>query len=226
MGYSCNVSKVVILSTDKAAYPINSMGMSKALMEKVMVAKSRSISNNSTILCGTRYGNVMGSRGSVIPLFISQIKSNKDITITSPEMTRFLMSLDNAVDLVDYAFNNCNQGEIFIQKAPSSTIQTLAEALIEIFDSNSKVKNIGIRHGEKMHETLVTREEMLRAEEIGNFFKIKPDSRNLNYENYFSKGAIDNMPEPFSSNNTSILDKKSVINLLMSLPLIRDELKL
>lgn len=224
--YSCNVSKVVILSTDKAAYPINSMGMSKALMEKVMVAKSRSISNNSTILCGTRYGNVMGSRGSVIPLFISQIKSNKDITITSPEMTRFLMSLDNAVDLVDYAFNNCNQGEIFIQKAPSSTIQTLAEALIEIFDSNSKVKNIGIRHGEKMHETLVTREEMLRAEEIGNFFKIKPDSRNLNYENYFSKGAIDKMPEPFSSNNTSILDKKSVINLLMSLPLIRDELKL
>tara|TARA_Y100001935_G_C17306776_1_gene512816 strand:+ start:99 stop:1106 length:1008 start_codon:yes stop_codon:yes gene_type:complete len=224
--YSCNVSKVVILSTDKAAYPINSMGMSKALMEKVMVAKSRSISNNSTILCGTRYGNVMGSRGSVIPLFISQIKSNKDITITSPEMTRFLMSLDNAVDLVDYAFNNCNQGEIFIQKAPSSTIQTLAEALIEIFDSNSKVKNIGIRHGEKMHETLVTREEMLRAEEIGNFFKIKPDSRNLNYENYFSKGEIDKMPEPFSSNNTSILDKKSVINLLMSLPLIRDELKL
>ncbi len=224
--YSCNVSKVVILSTDKAAYPINSMGMSKALMEKVMVAKSRSISNNSTILCGTRYGNVMGSRGSVIPLFISQIKSNKDITITSPEMTRFLMSLDNAVDLVDYAFNNCNQGEIFIQKAPSSTIQTLAEALIEIFDSNSKVKNIGIRHGEKMHETLVTREEMLRAEEIGNFFKIKPDSRNLNYENYFSKGEINKMPEPFSSNNTSILDKKSVINLLMSLPLIRDELKL
>tara|TARA_B100000886_G_scaffold195123_1_gene134426 strand:+ start:11536 stop:12543 length:1008 start_codon:yes stop_codon:yes gene_type:complete len=224
--YSCNVSKVVILSTDKAAYPINSMGMSKALMEKVMVAKSRSISNNSTILCGTRYGNVMGSRGSVIPLFISQIKSNKDITITSPEMTRFLMSLDNAVDLVDYAFSNCNQGEIFIQKAPSSTIKTLAEALIEIFDSNSKVKNIGIRHGEKMHETLVTREEMLRAEEIGNFFKIKPDSRNLNYENYFSKGEIDKMPEPFSSNSTSILDKKSVINLLMSLPLIRDELKL
>ena len=224
--YSCNVSKVVILSTDKAAYPINSMGMSKALMEKVMVAKSRTISNNSTILCGTRYGNVMGSRGSVIPLFISQIKSNKDITITNPEMTRFLMSLDNAVDLVDYAFNNCNQGEIFIQKAPSSTIQTLAEALIEIFDSNSKVKNIGIRHGEKMHETLVTREEMLRAEEIGNFFKIKPDSRNLNYENYFSKGETDKMPEPFSSNNTSILDKKSVINLLMSLPLIRDELKL
>ncbi len=223
--YSSNVSKVVILSTDKAAYPINSMGMSKALMEKVMIAKSRSISNNSTIFCGTRYGNVMGSRGSVIPLFISQIKSKKDITITSPEMTRFLMSLDNAVDLVDYAFNNCNQGDMFVQKAPSCTIRTLAEALIEIFGSNSKVKNIGIRHGEKMHETLVTSEEMIRAEEIGDFFKIKPDSRDLNYENYFSKGEIEKMPEPYSSNNTSILDKNSVINLLMSLSLVKDELK-
>ena len=222
---SCNVSKVVILSTDKAAYPINSMGMSKALMEKVMIAKSRSIEDNSTIFCGTRYGNVMGSRGSVIPLFISQIKSKKDITITSPEMTRFLMSLDNAVDLVDYAFNNCNQGDMFVQKAPSCTIRTLAEALIEIFDSSSKVKNIGIRHGEKMHETLVTSEEMVRAEEIGDFFRIKPDSRDLNYENYFSKGEIDKMPEPYSSNNTSILDKNSVINLLMSLSLVKDELK-
>ena len=217
------VSKVVILSTDKAAYPINSMGMSKALMEKVMIAKSNT--NTSTTYCGTRYGNVMGSRGSVIPLFINQIKSKKNITITSPEMTRFLMSLDNAVDLVDYAFNNCNQGEMFIQKAPSCTIKTLAEALIEIFGSNSKVKNIGIRHGEKMHETLVTSEEMLRADEIGDFFKIKPDSRDLNYENYFSKGEIDKMPEPYSSNNTSILDKNSVINLLMSLSLVKDELK-
>ena len=217
------VSKVVILSTDKAAYPINSMGMSKALMEKVMIAKSNT--NTSTTYCGTRYGNVMGSRGSVIPLFINQIKSKKNITITSPEMTRFLMSLDNAVDLVDYAFNNCNQGEMFIQKAPSCTIKTLAEALIEIFGSNSKVKNIGIRHGEKMHETLVTSEEMLRSDEIGDFFKIKPDSRDLNYENYFSKGEIEKMPEPYTSNNNSILDKKSVINLLMSLPLVNDELK-
>jgi len=217
------VSKVVILSTDKAAYPINSMGMSKALMEKVMIAKSNT--NTSTTFCGTRYGNVMGSRGSVIPLFINQIKSKKNITITSPEMTRFLMSLDNAVDLVDYAFNNCNQGDMFIQKAPSCTIKTLAEALIEIFESNSKVKNIGIRHGEKMHETLVTSEEMLRADEIGDFFKIKPDSRDLNYENYFSKGEIEKMPEPYSSNNNSILDKNSVINLLMNLPLVNDELK-
>ena len=217
------VSKVVILSTDKAAYPINSMGMSKALMEKVMIAKSNT--NTSTTYCGTRYGNVMGSRGSVIPLFINQIKSKKNITITSPEMTRFLMSLNNAVDLVDYAFNNCNQGDMFIQKAPSCTIKTLAEALIEIFDSTSKVKNIGIRHGEKMHETLVTSEEMLRADEIGDFFKIKPDSRDLNYENYFSKGEIEKMPEPYSSNNNSILDKNSVINLLMSIPLVNDELK-
>ena len=217
------VSKVVILSTDKAAYPINSMGMSKALMEKVMIAKSNT--NTSTTYCGTRYGNVMGSRGSVIPLFINQIKSKKNITITSPEMTRFLMSLDNAVDLVDYAFNNCNQGDMFIQKAPSCSIKTLAEALIEIFESNSKVKNIGIRHGEKMHETLVTSEEMLRADEIGDFFKIKPDSRDLNYENYFSKGEIEKMPEPYSSNNNSILDKNSVINLLMSIPLVNDELK-
>ena len=217
------VSKVVILSTDKAAYPINSMGMSKALMEKVMIAKSNT--NTSTTYCGTRYGNVMGSRGSVIPLFINQIKSKKNITITSPEMTRFLMSLDNAVDLVDYAFNNSNQGDMFIQKAPSCTIKTLAEALIEIFDSTSKVKNIGIRHGEKMHETLVTSEEMLRADEIGDFFKIKPDSRDLNYENYFSKGEIEKMPEPYTSNNNSILDKNSVINLLMSLPLVNDELK-
>ena len=222
---TCNVSKVVILSTDKAAYPINSMGMSKALMEKVMIAKSSSLSKNSTVLCGTRYGNVMASRGSVIPLFISQIKSKKDITITSPEMTRFLMSLDDAIGLVDYAFNNCNQGDIFIQKAPSCTIKTLAESLIEIFDSNSKIKNIGIRHGEKMHETLVTSEEMLRATETNDFFKIKADSRDLNYENYFSKGEVEKMPEPYSSNNSSILDKKAVINLLMSLPLVIDELK-
>ena len=224
--YSCNVSKVVILSTDKAAYPINSMGMSKALMEKVMIAKSRSTPNDSTIYCGTRYGNVMGSRGSVIPLFINQIKSNKDITITSPTMTRFLMTLENAVDLVDHAFNNCGQGDMFIQKAPSCTIKSLADALIEIFESKSKVKNIGIRHGEKMHETLVTSEEMIRADETDSFYKINADSRDLNYENYFSKGESEEMPKPYSSNNTSILDKNSVIDLLMSLPLIKDELNI
>ena len=220
-----NVSKVVILSTDKAAYPINSMGMSKAMMEKVMIAKSRSISNGKTTFCGTRYGNVMGSRGSVIPLFISQIKSNKDITITSPYMTRFLMSLTNAVDLVEYAFSNANQGEMYIQKAPACSVLSLAEALIEIFNSKSKIKTIGIRHGEKMHETLVTSEEMLRAEDIGNFYKIKPDSRDLNYDNYFSKGEIEKMPDSYSSNNTKILNKNSVIDLLMNLSLIKDELK-
>ena len=220
-----NVSKVVILSTDKAAYPINSMGMSKAMMEKVMIAKSRSISNGKSTFCGTRYGNVMGSRGSVIPLFISQIKSNKDITITSPYMTRFLMSLTNAVDLVEYAFSNANQGEMYIQKAPACSVISLAEALIEIFNSKSKIKTIGIRHGEKMHETLVTSEEMLRAEDIGNFYKIKPDSRDLNYDNYFSKGEIEKMPDSYSSNNTKILNKNSVIDLLMNLSLIKDELK-
>ena len=223
--HNYNVSKVVILSTDKAAYPINSMGMSKALMEKVMIAKSRSVSKNSTTYCGTRYGNVMGSRGSVIPLFIKQIKTKKDITITSPDMTRFLMSLENAVELVDYAFNNCSNGDMFIQKAPSCSIQTLAEALIEVFDSSSEIINIGIRHGEKMHETLVTREEMFRADETEHYFKIKPDSRDLNYENYFSKGEHEKMPNSYSSDNTSILDKDSVINLLMNLPLVIDELK-
>ena len=167
----------------------------------------------------------MGSRGSVIPLFISQIKSKKDITITSPDMTRFLMSLDNAVDLVDYAFKNGDQGDMFVQKAPSCTIKTLAEALIEIFESKSKIKNIGIRHGEKMHETLVTSEEMIRANEIGNFYKIKPDSRDLNYENYFSKGEIEKMPNSYSSNSTKVLNKNSVVDLLMSLSLVKDELK-
>ena len=218
-----SVSKVVILSTDKAAYPINSMGMSKALMEKVMIAKSNT--NTKTTFCGTRYGNVMGSRGSVIPLFISQIKSNKDLTITSPNMTRFLMSLSNAVDLVEFAFLNGKQGEMFIQKSPSCTIITLAEALIEIFNSKSKIKTIGIRHGEKMHETLVTSEEMLRSKDIGNFYKIKPDSRDLNYEKYFSKGETEKMPDSYSSSNTKILDKDSVIKLLMDLSLIKNQLK-
>ena len=215
--YSSNVSKVVILSTDKAAYPINSMGMSKALMEKVMIAKSRSISNNSTIFCGTRYGNVMGSRGSVIPLFISQIKSKKDITITSPEMTRFLMSLDNAVDLVDYAFNNCNQGDMFVQKAPSCTIRTLAEALIEIFGSNSKVKNIGIRHGEKIHETLLSKEERLISEDLGSYFRIPADNRDLNYEKYFSQGMSSTQLEEFNSYNTVRLKEQELIELLKSI---------
>jgi UDP-glucose 4-epimerase len=218
------VSKVVILSTDKAAYPINSMGMSKALMEKVMIAKSNT--NTSTTYCGTRYGNVMGSRGSVIPLFISQIKNNKDLTITDSNMTRFMMSLDDAVDLVDYAFENANQGDLFIKKAPASTIKTLASALIEIFNSKSKIRVIGIRHGEKMHETLVTKEEMLKSENLGDHFRIKADSRDLNYDKYFSKGGSKvNEQQEYNSSNTELLNKEKLINILLRLPEVISELK-
>tara|TARA_B100001057_G_scaffold500007_1_gene612942 strand:+ start:1469 stop:2470 length:1002 start_codon:yes stop_codon:yes gene_type:complete len=219
-----NVNKVVILSTDKAAYPINAMGMSKALMEKVMISKSRTLGNNS-IFCGTRYGNVMGSRGSVIPLFIKQIKSKKDLTITNPKMTRFMMSLTNAVELVDFAFEHANQGDILIQKAPSATIETLANALIEIFDSKSKIKNIGIRHGEKMHETLVTCEEMIKAEDLENYYRIQADARNLNYEQYFSDGNTKkNIETEYNSSNTKILDKEELIKILLELPEVQSQL--
>ena len=223
---SFGISKVVILSTDKAAYPINAMGMSKALMEKVMIAKSRMLNNNKSVFCGTRYGNVMGSRGSVIPLFISQIKNNKDLTITDSNMTRFMMSLDDAVDLVDYAFENANQGDLFIKKAPASTIETLASALIEIFNSNSKIREIGIRHGEKMHETLVTKEEMLKSENLGDHFRIKVDSRDLNYDKYFSKGdsKVDEQKE-YNSSNTELLNKEKLIKILLKLPEVISELK-
>jgi UDP-glucose 4-epimerase len=207
-----DIKKAVILSTDKAAYPINAMGMSKALMEKVMIAKSRMLNNNKSVFCGTRYGNVMGSRGSVIPLFISQIKKNKDLTITDSNMTRFMMSLDDAVDLVDYAFENANQGDLFIKKAPASTIETLASALIEIFNSKSKIRVIGIRHGEKMHETLVTKEEMLKSENLGDHFRIKADSRDLNYDKYFSKGGSKvNEQQEYNSFNTELLNKEKLI---------------
>ena len=219
------VKKVVILSTDKAAYPINAMGMSKALMEKVMISKSRTLDTNATVFSGTRYGNVMGSRGSVIPLFISQIKSKKDITITNPDMTRFMMSLDNAVELVDFAFKNGNQGDLFIQKAPASTIKILAEALIDIFQSKSKIKPIGIRHGEKMHETLVTREEMMKAEDLGNYYKIKADARGLNYEKYFFKGdKKKRILEEYNSSNTLMLNKEALIKVLLKLPEVKSEL--
>ena len=223
---SVSVKKVVILSTDKAAYPINAMGMSKALMEKVMIAKSRMLKNNKLIFCGTRYGNVMGSRGSVIPLFISQIKNKKDITITNPKMTRFMMSLYDAVNLVDYAFDNANQGDLFIKKAPAATIKTLASSLIEIFNSKSKIREIGVRHGEKMHETLVTKEEMLKSENLGDHFKIKADSRDLNYDKYFSKGDsnIDSQLE-YNSSNTDILSKDELIKILMKLPEVTSQLK-
>ena len=221
-----DIKKAVILSTDKAAYPINAMGMSKALMEKVMIAKSRMLNNNKSIFCGTRYGNVMGSRGSVIPLFISQIKNNKDLTITDSNMTRFMMSLDDAVDLVDYAFENANQGDLFIKKAPASTIKTLASALIEIFNSKSKIRVIGIRHGEKMHETLVTKEEMLKSENLGDHFRIKADSRDLNYDKYFSKGGSKvNEQQEYNSSNTELLNKEKLIKILLKLPEVISELK-
>lgn len=183
------VEKLIVLSTDKAVYPINAMGMSKALMEKLMLAKAR-VSAGKTIFCGTRYGNVMGSRGSVIPLFISQIRENKPITITDPNMTRFMMSLDDAVDLVLYAYQNGKQGDRFVQKAPAATIETLAKALIELFGSKTEIRTIGTRHGEKLHETLLTREEKAIAQDCGQYFRVPADTRDLNYNKYFVEGEV------------------------------------
>lgn len=227
------IKKVITLSTDKAAYPINAMGMTKALMEKVMVAKSRTMNSQKTILCGTRFGNVMGSRGSVIPLFINQIKNNKDLTITHPKMTRFLMSLSNAVKLVDFAFENGEQGDILVQKAPAASIETLAQALINIFNSSSKIKVIGIRHGEKMHETLLTEEEMFKADDLGDYYRIKSDSRGLNYDKYFSEGDVDNNMfnnmnsnkaeniDKYNSNSTKILPVEEVEKILKQIPEVK-----
>jgi UDP-glucose 4-epimerase len=221
----CQVKKVVVLSTDKAAYPINAMGMSKALMEKVMVAKSRILDSNKTIFCGTRYGNVMASRGSVIPLFIDQIKDNKPLTITDPNMTRFMMTLEDAVDLVLYAFEHANQGDLFVQKSPSATVGTLANALIELYKSTSEIKVIGTRHGEKLYETLVNREDMIKAEDLGDYYRIPADNRDLNYEQYFSEGMqdFDNLNE-YHSHNTSILDVEGMKQLLLKLPIIRKDI--
>ncbi|MDA8703964.1 polysaccharide biosynthesis protein [Flavobacteriaceae bacterium] len=210
-----NVEKVICLSTDKAVYPINAMGVSKSLMEKVFVAKSR-ISSKIKII-GTRYGNVMASRGSVIPLFYDQIKNNNPITITDPNMTRFMMSLDNAVELVLYAFKNGNTGDIFVQKAPSTTIGELAEIMKTIFNSNTKIKNIGIRHGEKIHETLLSQEERIVSEDLGNYFRIPADNRDLNYDKYFSKGVKAPKSGEFNSFNTRRLEKQELINLLASI---------
>jgi UDP-glucose 4-epimerase len=220
-----SVKKVVVLSTDKAAYPINAMGMSKALMEKVMVAKSRILDSNKTIFCGTRYGNVMASRGSVIPLFIEQIKKNKALTLTDPNMTRFMMTLEDAVDLVLYAFEHANQGDLFVQKAPSSTVGTLAQALIELYKSSSEIKVIGTRHGEKLYETLVNREDMTKAEDLGEYYRIPADNRDLNYEQYFSEGMPDivNLNE-YHSHNTEILDVEGMKQLLLKLPIIRKDI--
>lgn len=219
------VQKVVALSTDKAVYPINAMGISKAMMEKIIVAEARKAEERQTILCCTRYGNVMASRGSVIPLFVSQIEQGKDVTVTEPHMTRFLMSLDDSVNLVLYAFQNSNPGDIFIQKAPSSTIEDLAFALIEIFNSSSAIKIIGTRHGEKLYETLVTREEMARVEEKGDFYRIPADTRDLNYNMYFVEGEdiISNVID-YTSHNTKRLSKNEVKRLLINLEYIQEKL--
>ena len=219
------VKKVVVLSTDKAAYPINAMGMSKAMMEKVMVAKSRNLNDSKTIFCGTRYGNVMASRGSVIPLFVDQIKAGKSITITDPKMTRFMMTLEDAVDLVLYAFENGNQGDLFVQKSPACTIEVLAKALNSLYESNSEIKIIGTRHGEKVFETLVNREDMVKAEDCGNYFRIPADNRDLNYEHYFSEGDVKLAEfEEYHSHNTDILDVEAMKQLLLKLPLIRKDI--
>ena len=220
------VKKVVILSTDKAAYPINAMGMSKALMEKVMVAKSKSLDSNKTVFCGTRYGNVMASRGSVIPLFVQQIKQNKPLTITEGSMTRFMMNLNSAVDLVDYALKNGSQGEIFVQKSPAVEIRVLAESIIDLYNSKSSINEIGIRHGEKMHETLITKEEMLLTADLGKYYKICPDSRDLNYENYFSSGNQQKLGDDYTSENTNRLTKQQMIELLMTIPEIKNDLNI
>ena len=219
------VKKVVMLSTDKAVYPINAMGMSKALMEKVMISKSRFLYDNETVICATRYGNVMGSRGSVIPLFINQLKSNLPLTLTDPKMTRFLMSLEDSVDLVFHAFINGKQGEIYVQKSPASTLQNLAIAICELFNYQQKIKRIGTRHGEKLFESLISREEMVRTEDENKYFKILPDNRNLNYEKYFVEGneQINNLND-YTSHNTKQLDVSEIKDLLISLPFIQNEL--
>jgi len=219
------VKKVICLSTDKSVYPINAMGISKAMMEKLMVAKSRMTDVTKTVLCGTRYGNVMASRGSVIPLFIKQIREGKPLTVTDPNMTRFLMSLDDAVDLVVYAFDNANQGDIFVPKAPASTIMDLAVAVKELFRADNPIKIIGTRHGEKLYETLLTREERVKAEDMGGYFRIVPDDRDLNYGKYFTEGEERvSEVEDYNSHNTQRLTVQEIKLLLLKLPYVRNEL--
>jgi UDP-N-acetylglucosamine 4,6-dehydratase len=218
------VKKVICLSTDKAVYPINAMGISKAMMEKVFVAKSRTVDKNKTIICGTRYGNVMASRGSVIPLFIKQIKNGEPLTITDPRMTRFLMSLDEAVQLVLFAFENASQGDIFVQKSPSGTIGDLALAVKQIFNAENEIKIIGTRHGEKLYETLITREEMHSSIEYENYFRLPADTRELNYDKFFTNGNKQiSVTEEYNSHNTTILDVERIKNLLLSLEYIKEK---
>jgi len=219
------VERVVVLSTDKSVYPINAMGMSKALMEKCMISKARMQNKGGTIFCATRYGNVMASRGSVIPLFVSQLKNNEDLTITDPNMTRFLMSLDESVDLVLYAYKHGEQGSIYVQKSPASTINDLAQALIEIFNKKNRTKLIGTRLGEKLFETLISREEMARSLDLGKYYSIPYDNKTLNYSKYFNEGEeLISTYEDYTSHNTSRLNIEQVKELLLSLDYIKDHL--
>lgn len=219
------VKKVICLSTDKAAYPVNAMGTSKAMMEKVIVAKARTVSPDKTTICCTRYGNVLCSRGSVVPLFINQIKEEKPLTVTEPQMTRFIMSLDEAVDLVLYAFGHGESGDIMVQKAPACTIEVLAQAVKELFHADNEVKIIGIRHGEKLYETLLTNEECAHAIDMGNFYRVPADKRDLNYDKYFTAGDQKrNRLKEFNSNNTKLLNVEQVKKKLLELDYIRDEI--
>jgi UDP-N-acetylglucosamine 4,6-dehydratase len=217
---------VIVLSTDKAVYPVNAMGISKAMMEKVMIAKSRTLGNRETILCGTRYGNVMASRGSVIPLFVEQILKGQPLTVTDPNMTRFLMSIEDALDLVIYTFQNGNQGDIFVQKAPAATIGDLALAMKEIFNANNDIRIIGTRHGEKLYETLLSREEMAKVEDLGNYYRIPVDNRDLNYNKYYNVGQQDlSQKSDYHSHNTRRLSIKEIKDMLIKLELIQNALQ-
>jgi len=220
------VKKVICLSTDKAAYPVNAMGTSKAMMEKVLVAKARTVDPNKTLICGTRYGNVMCSRGSVIPLFIEQIKAGQPLTVTEPNMTRFIMSLEEAVELVIFAFEHAESGDIMVQKAPATTIEVLAQAVKELFHADNEIKVIGIRHGEKMYETLLTNEECSHAIDMGNFYRVPADKRDLNYDKYFKDGNQEREKlSEFNSNNTELLTVEQTKEKLLTLSYIREEIK-
>src|SRR5690554_767195 len=223
---NAKVKKVICLSTDKAAYPINAMGISKAMMEKVFVAKSKTVDPNDTLICGTRYGNVMASRGSVIPLFIDQIKSGKDLTVTDPHMTRFLMSLEEAVELVVHAFQHAKAGDIMVQKSPASTVGDLAQAVKELFNAPNNIRIIGTRHGEKLYETLLTKEEYFVAEDMGNYFRVPADTRDLNYDKYFLEGNKKlSTTEKYNSHNTKRLTIEEIKAKLLKLEYVREELK-
>jgi UDP-N-acetylglucosamine 4,6-dehydratase/5-epimerase len=223
---SCGVKNLIVLSTDKAVYPINAMGMSKALMEKLMIAKARMYGNNRTVFCGTRYGNVMASRGSVIPLFLHQIQTGAPFTVTDPNMTRFMMTIDDAVDLVLYAFQKGLPGDIFVQKAPAATIGVLAKALLKLFDAKNEIQIIGTRHGEKLYETLLNREEMAKAEEMGDYFRVPADVRDLNYNCYFVEGREDvSQKEDYTSHNTVRLEVNEMMKLLLNLDIVQRALK-